>query len=98
MTYAEFLERMVYDSIEPTGEIRQDIRTAQICELLASAMWAKGGGKGKQPAVEDFIIDWWNEKPKPTRIQDERDKRDAVLVSLGLNQYVGTVRRGKIGE
>lgn len=77
----------VYERIEPTGELKADIRNAMICELLASYIWAKGGGKGKQPQITDFIIDHWDELQVAVQ-QDAEEMRNNIFLSLGLKEYV----------
>jgi len=83
---------MAHESIEPTGEARLDIRFAMLCDLVATAMWAQAGGKGKKPSIDDFLIDWWGtNKGKPKQTVEEQ--RDAILVSLGLGEHLKDFHR-----
>jgi len=52
----EFTEWLVFNSIEPIGELREDIRTASLAHVVAS-MFAKN-----VPPVKDFLIDFWSSK------------------------------------
>jgi len=76
MSYQEFREHVIHQSIEPTGEDRADWHAAMIACQFAQYMWAKGIIKGKQPKLQDFIIDW-NEVAK----QQTPEARNQMLVA-----------------
>ncbi len=81
MTQKEFLQRWAYETVEPTGERREDYRNARLCYAVAVLTWCQAGGKGKQPKFENFLPDWWEE-----RVQGEREKHQIILMSLGLTE------------
>ena len=48
----ELAEWAAYESIEPFGEFREDLRMAKICAVMAS-IWSKGNYK-----LSDFMFDF----------------------------------------
>lgn len=48
----EFAEWMAFDSIDPIGELRADMRSAQLLHAIVS-MFA---GKGKPPRATDYLL------------------------------------------
>ena len=66
---AEFAEWMAFNSIEPFGEERADVRSAMICCLLANI----NRGKGKKAyKISDFMLDFGRKK---TDQQDWREMK-----------------------
>lgn len=62
MTREEFLTWKAYDRIEPIGDARGDVQTAQICQAV-SAVAAGFAGQRVAP-LTDHMIDW-NAEPEP---------------------------------
>lgn len=61
MSAQEFSEWMVFDSIEPIGERRADVRAAQLLAFLAAAL---SDEKSTRPSVEQFVPDYWGSRVK----------------------------------
>ena len=62
----EFAEWGVYLSIEPMGADRAEVLSA----LQQAAILAPHMGKGKSPKIEDYMIDYWQER-KPAKMSDK---------------------------
>ncbi len=83
MDSTEFSEWVAFDSIEPIGGQRADLRTA----MLASTFVNVWKGKGQAPArLKDFLL--FHEKPKQST--DEMITLAKDLASRGL----GRISRG----
>jgi hypothetical protein len=50
-TFRDFRELAEYYACDPWGQQRDDLRTAQLCALVAAAF----AGKGKRPVPADFM-------------------------------------------
>lgn len=57
MSSMEFAEWLAFASVEPIGEARKDLRTAQICAVLVNI----NRGKGKPVQAADFMPQYWKE-------------------------------------
>lgn len=63
MSIAEFIEWQAYMAVEPLGERRADIHTAQILQQQIG-LWKDK--HSELPSLESLIADWWNEnQPEP---------------------------------
>jgi len=59
MSAYEFAEYRAYFSIEPFPELRADIRTGQLCAVIANV--DRNPKKHPKPfTTEDFRIAWWS--------------------------------------
>ena len=54
----EFSEWLVFNSIEPIGPFRDDIRFASISHIIVSAF------SKNAPSLQDFVPDFWSKKAK----------------------------------
>lgn len=60
MSYAEFVDWCAFDSVEPLGEKRADLRNAQ---LLATLININREPNSQAHRVEEFLFDYWDERP-----------------------------------
>jgi len=60
MPAADFMRFWASYKIEPFGELREDIRTAQTCQWLAVV-----AGDQRRLPLKPFLIDWWKAPPTP---------------------------------
>jgi hypothetical protein len=59
LTATQLAEWEAYDIIDPIGEIRNDIKFANMASLISNLMIGAHGKKGSQMTKpEDFIIKW----------------------------------------
>ena len=83
MSSKQFSEWMAYDTLEPFGEIRADIRNAMLCAILVNI----NRGKNSKPAkLEDFMPTfdkkWMDEVQEELTLKDDKSlKRVLGLVS-----------------
>lgn len=63
MTHAEFVEWQVIDRVAPFGDARADLHNAMQMALMTQI---HRGKRGKRRKVEDFVPDWWRERPIQT--------------------------------
>ncbi len=63
MDAADFMNFMVYESIEPFHDRRGDIQAGMICSILANVNRTKKSDKVYSPM--DFVPKWDAEPPKP---------------------------------
>lgn len=69
MEASEVLQWRYYLSMEPRGESRRDINTAQVCQLIAQGFSAIGGSR-KPVKMEDFILKFEHEEiPKEEKVK-----------------------------
>lgn len=76
-THTELIEWMIYYKIEPFGEIRADMRTASICQMLANI----NRGKNRKPyPLKNFMLfrDIPNGLPKKQSTEEMKE----ILLSL----------------
>ncbi len=59
-------EWQAFLSLEPTGTLAEDLRSAQICTVLA----AIHAGKGKTYSLKDFIPNAYQPPPKPQTAEE----------------------------
>lgn len=88
MTHAEFVEWQVVDQIEPFGDRRADIHTAMLMTLLAQI---HRGKRGKKRKLEDFMPDWWRDRPRQTLRQRLRQADSEARRQR--DRPAGTMRR-----
>lgn len=83
MTYEEFQQWLALMEIEPVGEQRMDLRFAMLSALIANV----NRDAQKRPQaykLEDFLPDFWNERPAPSL----RDK--FMLLAAAINAQNGS--------
>ena len=71
MTVAELHEWRIYESIEPFGDRRRDLQTAQLMALLFNLQRTKNTDKISKPA--DWMPDWDAEPKKPQTADEQLD-------------------------
>ena len=82
----EFTEWIAYNNIDPFGELRADLRQAQICALTANIN--RDRKKHKKPfGLADFMpyLDK-EEKPKPDQSPGQQVQVVSSMASLGLGK------------
>ena len=76
LTARQLLEWRAYDTIEPLGDDREDLRAASIREMVFNMAVA---GKDRRP-LNDFLLEWEPEDPEEAekRKQKELEARVAM--------------------
>jgi hypothetical protein len=84
---------------DPFGEVREDLRMAMLCSLIANSFKAMSGkkGRGKWFEFEDFLL-----FKDPESAEDKRDKLDrelkAVFTAVSIQNEKATAKDKKITQ
>jgi hypothetical protein len=76
---------MAFDRIDPIGDIRADLRTASLCQMVAAV-----AGDGRPTKLSDFLLRFGeaeSPKPKPVAITGDRLK---MLLVMGGETVIDT--------
>jgi hypothetical protein len=65
MSYVEFCQWIVFMAVEPIGDRRMDLHFAMLETLLAN-MNRDLKQRFKAYEIKDFLVDFWDDRPKPS--------------------------------
>ncbi len=80
MSSREYSEWIAFASVEPIGEARKDLRTAQLCAMLVNVNRAKNQ---KAATVADYMPRFWKEDDQPTD-DDMLAQAERITEMLGM--------------
>jgi hypothetical protein len=75
LTSKQVAEWQAFLSLEPRGDVRQDIRMARLCQAVMAA-----GGQG-DARMDPWLLEWGEPPPPPTP-EEVQDKLKSVFKSL----------------
>lgn len=84
MPFWEFNMWRAYIAVEPLGDDRADINAAMIVHAIDAYIWARGGGKGRRPSLQDSIVDYWRSPTDGRGKQTPLEKKVNLLASIGV--------------
>lgn len=89
ITSAQLSEWEAYDRLDPIGEMRGDIRSAQLRSLITNIMKQLYPEEGVEPVLtspSEFMIDWGGEKSKPEPPQQSVQDQKRILLGIARVQ------------
>ena len=87
ITSAQLSEWEAYDRLDPIGEMRGDIRNAQLRSLITNIVRQLYPEKGVEPVMTtpaELMIDWGGEKQEPPEQTVEEQKQ--ILFGIARSQ------------
>lgn len=91
MTAKQFREWEAYYELEPFGEERADIRSAQICQMLANV----NRGKNQQPyKLGDFLLKFDDDRQqRPQTVQEKLNAMTVIMRAMAEAEAEGNLNR-----
>ena len=91
LTSSQLSEWMVYDTIDPIGKWRDDMRASFISSVVTNAVReAIHGSKAKLTDITDFWIEWDEEKRKQLELSKRRiqtvEEQKSILLQIANMQ------------
>jgi len=78
---------MEYDKIEPVGAVRDDIRTAFLCLVIAKVF-----GNAKDATIDDFMLDFSGEEivgSQENTMLEKAKYLQSLFAASGIPSYPG---------
>lgn len=103
LTAEQLAEWELYCEHEPIGDSAADMRIARLQATvtnLAGSAWSKPG-IWKSVVPQDFVYDWWKEKPKDKPKKQSVEEQKSILQSIAQifgAKKKGTVQHGSPGD
>ena len=79
MSAAEFAEWMAFDSLEPIGQRREDLRMAVLAALIAN-QWRGKDTEPYKPADMLKLLPWWDEKRERAAVNAPQAHKQGAVV------------------
>ena len=91
MSSKELTEWIAFASVEPIGEAREDLRTANLMALIANVN--RDQEKKPEPfSPSDFVVDYWHEPDVEINSMDRNIAIAESFAAIGL----GTIERPEV--